>query len=628
MRYRKIWYHTDGNQKEDQIRKMKYVQSLALAAGILASVVDAAAAEDARLTWVLADDSVVTETRRLEEKGDVSGLTVPAAEIRAKKAKGLVVTPSFGHAAKGESGYWFSPFGYYGEWDCEKGAFVAARERMSMPMYGWATPRGAYLAIITGLAHYPRLKVEAKDGRYSVSCELDEELCKEATEDFRIEFHRRASGTGYGALAAIYRDYQLARGAVKPLAERVKANPILKRAVEAPEIRIRQAWKPVPSPVKWQTPTNEPPVKPVVTFDRLQDIVRELKRQGVADAELCLVGWNIGGHDGRWPQYFPAEPKLGGDAGLKAAVRCAHDAGYLIVPHGNFIEGYTIGDNWDWANAAKDEKGEPQLAGKLCWGGGQPVRLCPRRAYEVYCTGLMKQLADVGFTGIGYFDVVSILRGTNCFDPAHPCTRAEGAAWWGKYAAEVQKTLGGFASEGSVDHFAGNLDSVLYASMDTPEKIAELRAKGGLAKAHVPIFQLVYNGIIVQNPFTTTVNFTAQPRTAFLKFIEYGGRPNFYFYSKFMSDPKRDWMGKNDLRCGTDEELRWSVGKIREGAEIYAKLRHLQYAFMTNHERLASGVTRTTWSTGESIVVNDTDASYALPDGTAVPARDWRLIQP
>ena len=75
MRHLKIWYHTDDNQKEDQIRKakkMNYVQSLALAAGILASAVDAAAAEDARLTWKLADGSVVAETRRLEEKGDVS----------------------------------------------------------------------------------------------------------------------------------------------------------------------------------------------------------------------------------------------------------------------------------------------------------------------------------------------------------------------------------------------------------------------------------------------------------------------------------------------------------------------------------------------------------------------------
>ena len=606
--------------------RMRTVLAAAASAAGLLGAASASAADDALLTWTLADGSTVAETRPLEAHGDVSSLTVPAAEIRAKRAKGLVVTPSFGRAQKGEAGYWFSPYGHYGEWDCDNGTFAAARERMNMPMYGWATPRGAHLAVITGLKCYPRLSVTAKNGAYAVSCELVEELCRNPDEDFRIEFHRRAPGTSYGALAGIYRDRQLARGVVKTLAERVKANPVLKRAVEAPEIRIRQAWKPVPSPVKWQTPSNEPPVKAVVTFDRVCDIVRELKRQGVASAELCLVGWNIGGHDGRWPQYFPAEPKLGGDAGLKKAIACAREAGYLIVPHGNYIEGYTIANNWDWANTAKDEKGEPQLAGSVCWGGGQPVRLCPQRAFEAYCRPLMPQLKDVGFTGIGYFDVVSILHGTACFDPAHPCTRAEGAAWWGKYAAEVQKTLGGFASEGAVDHFAGNLDSVLYASFESEEKIAARHGKGGLPKRLVPVFQLAYNGIIVQNPFTTTVNFTAQPRASFLKLLEYGGRPNFYFYSKFMTDPKRDWMGKNDLRCGTDEELRWSVARVKEGADLYAELLPLQYAFMTGHEKLADGVFRTEWSNGWSIVVNYKDEACAAPGGE-VEAQGWRLFR-
>ena len=606
--------------------RMRTVLAAAASAAGLLGAASASAADDALLTWTLADGSTVAETRPLEAHGDVSSLTVPAAEIRAKRAKGLVVTPSFGRAQKGEAGYWFSPYGHYGEWDCDNGTFAAARERMNMPMYGWATPRGAHLAVITGLKCYPRLSVTAKNGAYAVSCELVEELCRNPYEDFRIEYHRRAPGTSYGALAGIYRDRQIARGAVKTLAERAQANPVLKRAVEAPEIRIRQAWKPVPSPVKWQAPSNEPPVKAVVTFDRVCDIVRELKRQGVASAELCLVGWNIGGHDGRWPQYFPAEPKLGGDAGLKKAIACAKEAGYLIVPHGNYIEGYTIANNWDWANTAKDEKGEPQLAGSVCWGGGQPVRLCPQRAFEAYCGPLMPQLKDVGFTGVGYFDVVSILHGTACFDPAHPCTRAEGAAWWGKYAAEVQRALGGFASEGAVDHFAGNLDSVLYASFESEEKIVARHGKGGLPKRLVPVFQLAYNGIIVQNPFTTTVNFTAQPRASFLKLLEFGGRPNFYFYSKFMTDPKRDWMGKNDLRCGTDEELRWSVARVKEGADLYAELLPLQYAFMTGHEKLADGVFRTEWSNGWSIVVNYKNEAFAAPGGE-VEAQGWRLFR-
>lgn len=277
-----------------------------LLAGGLFAVQGAAAEETAHLLWRFADGSVTAETVQLEARNDVFRLKVPVQAIRAKNAIGLTVTPSFAHAQKGESGWWFSPYGYYGEWECDKGTFAAVGERMNMPMYGWATPRGAWLAIVTSLARYPYMTVMATNGAYAVSCVLGEELCRTPSEDFCIEFHRRAPRTGYAALAGIYRDWQLARGAVKPLAERVKMNPVLKRAVESTEVRIRQAWKPVPSPVPWQTPENEPPVRAVVTFARVKDIVRELKRQGIASVELCLVGWNIGGHDGRWPQYFPA----------------------------------------------------------------------------------------------------------------------------------------------------------------------------------------------------------------------------------------------------------------------------------------------------------------------------------
>jgi len=168
--------------------------------------------------------------------------------------------------------------------------------------------------------------VTASRGDYAVAATLQEELCREPYEDLVIEYHCRPAGTPYADLAKIYRKHQLDHGAVKPFRERFAANKILEKAIFAPEIRIRQAWKPVPSPVLHQAPENEPPVKPMVTFDRAKDIVDELKRQGVADAELCLVGWNVGGHDGRWPQYFPSEPELGGDARLREAIAYARNA--------------------------------------------------------------------------------------------------------------------------------------------------------------------------------------------------------------------------------------------------------------------------------------------------------------
>ena len=49
------------------------------------------------------------------------------------------------------------------------------------------------------------------------------------------------SDAGYPEMAKAYRDYQIGRGEVKPLRERIKGNPTLKYAVESPEVRIRQA---------------------------------------------------------------------------------------------------------------------------------------------------------------------------------------------------------------------------------------------------------------------------------------------------------------------------------------------------------------------------------------------------
>ena len=584
----------------------------------------------ALLEWTFPDGHAESERAALAPRPDGTlALCLGADAIRAKGATRLVVTPDFGHAAKGEAGWWFSPYGIYGEFDCDEGRFYADDDRMNMPMFGWSTPRGAWLAVIESLKYYPKMLVVAEGGRYAVSCVLDGDLCSDPYEDFGIAYHPFPAGTGYAALARRYREYQLARGAVKPLRERVRDNPALRYAVEAPEIRIRQAWKPVPSPVPHQQPENEPPVKVAATFGRVKDIVRALKAAGVDKAELCLVGWNIGGHDGRWPQSFPAEPLLGGDEGLRDAIAFAQAEGFQIVPHGNFRDTYVIADSWDaeWTVKNPDGSLQPDRNGKFTWGGGLPYVLCPQRAYEKFCTKDIPRMAAFGFRGIGYFDVVTILQAPRCADPRHPCSRGDSARYWGLCAEISKRELGGFGSEGSLDHFAGSLDSVLYAAFESPPSL-ERRDNPGrrLAKGHIPVFQLVYNGILVQNPFCETVNPTIKSRYWQLKFIEYGGRPNFYFHSQFREDGAH-WMGMTDLRCTTDEDLAAAAAKIREGADLYARLSRLQYEFMDGHDALGGGVFRTTYSDGTRVYVNYGEAE-AEADCVHVPALGWTLSEP
>jgi len=585
----------------------------------------------ASLNWTLADGSGVTERIDLihsdEAGGAVETLMLSRDKIISMNAVRLDIVPDFALASKGEKGYWFTPYGVYGEYDRDNGSFFAASERMCMPMFGWSNPRGATLAIVTSLKYFVRETVTVENGRYSVAATLEQGLCQDPYEDLIIQYHQREADTPYAALAAIYRQYQLDNGTVKPFKERFKENKVLEQAIMYPEIRIRQAWKPVPSPVIHQAPENEPEVKAVVTFDRVKDIVDELHRQGIEHAELCLVGWNIGGHDGRWPQVFPSEPKLGGDRKLMEAISYAISAGYLIVPHGNFHEGYTISEDWDGEWTLKDENGylRPTRNGTVTWGGGRPYYICPQRAYEKFCTRDIPRMAAFGFKGIGYFDVVSICEPQPCKDPRHPCSPADGARYWSACAAISQCDLGGFASESSNDYLAGNMDYSLYAFFGDPQNTENAyQDNTGIAKRVVPIWQIVYNGIIASNPFTTTMNSTIKNRYTQLKAVEFSARPSFYFYSKFLSKGS-NWMGDEDLTCETDAKLEWSVSKIKEAYDQYEKMKHLQLEFIESHSEVAPGVTCTGYSNGQKVIVNYNEKPVKVL-GVKVPALDYILL--
>lgn len=585
------------------------VAGMALAGDLLAAEME--------ILWRFKDGAPSVERRALVEKDGVAVFTLPRAEIVAKGAMSVELTPDFARAKKGDRGFWAVSSGETGTFRCDEGKLDSNRWQL-MSFYGMQTPERTFVAIVRKLKYYFTTRVVAEKGAYRMSCVLEKELASQPYEDLEIEFRRlEGKDASLAGMARAYRTYQLDRGAVRPLAERVKDNPVLKYAIEAPEVRIRQAWKPVPSPIPDQTPENEPPVKAVVPFDRVADIAREFRRQGIDKAEFCLVGWQVGGHDGRWPQVFPVEPKLGGEERLRACIRTVKDLGYLIVPHGNYLDAYRIAESWDEEWLLKDLDGRTTMSAG-CWGGGAGLRICPQRAYERFMSREMPRMKALGFKGLGYFDVVSVVPARYCGDPRHPLNGAEAAWWWGRGAELSKSCFGGFASEGAFDHFAGSLDYGLYVSFNDPQKYPK-----GLVDRMAPLTALVYNGIFASNPFTRTVNFTAQDRYCQLKLIEFGGRPAFYFYSKFVSNGK-DWMGDNDLHSGTDEELERSVARVRAGWDVYRQLNHLQFVYMDDHREVRPEVWCTTYANGERVFVNYGKERVDV-DGLEIPPEGWRL---
>ena len=530
------------------------------------------------------------------------------------------VTPDFATARTGEAGYWVFPDNTMGTFRMSEGRYLQEKQ-VFMPFVGMKTPRCAFVALVSGMQYSMSCLVEVRNGVYHESL-LFNRYMDDVYEDIVIEYmFLEGDSADYSGMGRAYREYQLNRGSCCPMRTRLRNQPLLEYAVRNPEVRIRQAWKPVPSPVPEQVVRNEPPVRPVVTFERVTQIVDECIRQGVSGAEFCLVGWNVGGHDGRFPQLFPVEPSLGGEARLKDCVKYVQGKGFQIVGHSTFRDCYMIADTFDVEYVVEKNPDGTLRRGNTTYGGGRLYTMCPQRAYEKFCPKQCAEMATLGFRGLFYIDVATALPLFPCKDRRHPLNNGQRAIWERNIMRELRAVFGGSASEGAFDFCIGELDSALTVQWTEPFA----PPKNKLIERYIPLWQIVYHGIVLSTPFRTTINCTANPdRRYMLKLAEFGGRPTYYWHSRFITAGKQP-MGDIDLEATTDAKMCQGVAWIKEGCDEYARRSELQFYFMDQHCECAPGVFRITYSNGAKMYVNYNDVPV-MADGVSVSAMDYKIV--
>lgn len=468
-----------------------------------------------------------------------------------------------------------------------------------MPILGVKNNQGTFLMIVHGMKSAFYVSVGMENGVYRIAArfQLDQEL---PYEDISFSVVDLGKDAEYSDMAVYYRNYQLKFGGCIPLEERISSNSYLSYAAESVQIRIRMGWKPAPPTVLEQTRESEPEMLAACSFDRVKDLIDELKVQGVDKAELCLVGWNKSGHDGRWPEMFPVEESLGGETKLRELITYAQEKGYQITCHTNSTDCYHIAEDFCEDIVVKKRDGSLS-ADELAWSGGRMYHLCPHKAMEFVKRDLPK-VANLGFKGIHYIDVMSVVPLRKCYDPNHLATPADTEKIYREIGNYSKELFGGFSSEGAFDFAADYLDYALYVSFGS--------SKENFFDREIPLWQIVYHGIVLSNPSTETVNYPIKAAESHLKLIEYGGRPTFYFYSKFMTNSNlTDWLGKEDLGCGTDEELREAVKNIRIAYEEYKQTRYLQQKFITEHS-YKNGIAKISYSDGSVIEVDYNTGIY------------------
>ena len=578
--------------------------------------------ESVELQITYKDGTTATEVRNLKKCCFKDYIRIELSQAELAEVDKLIVTPSFARATEGEEGYFVADDGFLYAFKHEG---MAEKKRMSknlrLAMSCIKTERGAYLAILKGLEFESIQTYHHKEGKYTFSYEYDLSKCG-AYEPLVIDFYPMAKGAdNYSAMARRYREYLIETGQMpKMLKERVAENEHLAYAAKAPEIRIRQGWKPVPTPVKHQTLENEPEMRVAVTFEQVMEIADELKRQGVNEAQLCLVGWNHKGHDGRYPTVFPVEPTLGGEEKLRECIKYVQSLGYRIVGHTNHTDIYEISSDWNGgADAAKNPDGS--LQANAFWSAGQMYNICYKQSHDKYFWGYEPKVAELGFRGLEYVDVLSIIKPHICYDPAHPCTRKESVEYANKMLQGLRDLFGGSQSEGGLWFTAKSLDYALYVTM-----ALDRLKKYEFIDEYVPIWHIVFNGYMLHNPASQTVNFTLKEPLYALRNVEYAARPIFYFYSAFVDDPKKNWMGNADLTYKNKEDLERSVAAIKSGYDAFKEWEYLQFETMEQHDILAKGVSCSTYSDGSRVVVNYTKEPYFF-EGKEVAAESYVIVK-
>ncbi len=558
---------------------------------------------------VYKDKSTGTLDVSISREGSRTVAMIPK-ELVSREIEHINLMPEYLTASVGEEGYMVVPFKTLSAILCR---FEQREDAQCMsgcsflPIFGMKRNQQSILAIVTGMTYEYMPVVGVKNGRYYLYPRfiLDGDG---AYEDIVVEYHDMP-GADYSEMAGFYRRYQLEVTGCVPLRERIIGNDELRYAAEAVEVRIRLGWKPVPPPVLEQTLENEPPMKVACTFAKVGRIMEEFRKHGVEKAEICLVGWNRKGHDGRWPQAFPVEEQLGGEKGLLELVDKAKELGYKLVCHSNNTGAYKVSELWDEEYIAKNKDGSLMTRPSV-WSGGKPHVVCPQRAYELFALNDLPRIAALGFRGIHYIDVLTVLSLPKCYDSEHPVNRRQAADYYNRIMKMAQELFGGVASEGAYDFAAKNLDYVYYTGNSL------FSSSLPLCDEIIPLWQLVYHGIILYNPSVETTNYILKDRAFELKFIEYGGRPAIYYYSKFTNRDAKgnpvDWSTFIDARCDTEEEMVKSVENVRKTYDQYKQLAYLQYEFMERHEKVSDGVYKVTYSDGTVITVDYNNETYEV----------------
>lgn len=358
----------------------------------------------------------------------------------------------------------------------------------------------------------------------------------------------------------------------------------------------------------------------LTTYEQAEEIVKELKKAGIADITLRYTGWsNDGVENVTIPKGATPLGVLGGKKGLKSLQEYTAKQGITFYPEVDLVTFQKNG-----GGVSVNKHAVRSVFGKTTYrvkymlsttvmelGSNVTALLSPEQFAKVGGRYL-QSLKENNFTAVN----LSTL-GDYCYSNFYE----ENRQYRSQYGEYVEAMLKSYRDAGVKMAFSNANAYVLpYASLVTD--VPTHSSGYDLFSEDVPFYQAVLHGYV---PYTTeALAQTADPEAAYLAAVETGTELAYlgiYEESSVLFDTEYDYM------YGSNYKL-WQEKAAAQYAKYMPLLKKTYKATIIAHEKMTGydDAYMTTYSNGTKVVVNYDDEAIVLENGQEIKARDWEEV--
>lgn len=342
------------------------------------------------------------------------------------------------------------------------------------------------------------------------------------------------------------------------------------------------------------------------TFAQAKEVLQALLDRGIDKITCMLVGWNQEGHDGRYPDRLPPEPRLGGEAEMKKLVQWGKARGLQMTVHDNYVDSHECAEHYDENGMMRNHLGFIQVVG--IWSGGESHRLKHEFALQDAKRDLPVMRDEIGVSGMYYLDAVSLGLEPDFSDLNNIRPRRDFALGQLAILDETRKFFGCVQIENSLDYTFNAADacaSVITLPYRTEYQTDICRSMNDF----LPFFHIAWHGSILYH-HTDLMQFVQaanqNPYRLILQELSWGalGRIELTY---------KESLRTKGFACIKDDKILDMVGQ--QYNLLNKKAAYLQFEFIENYEQIDTECFMTTYSDGSEITVDYQTMKCRIIDG-------------